>query len=503
MTNRGRDSERFEALSRELLKSGMGVRFEARGASMSPCIRDGDIVYVTPVIVSKLRKDDIVLSKGRSGFRVHRVVIADQDKNLFITRGDCGQQDDPPLRGEQILGVAIAKEVRIGTRIVRTKLKGFGRVLQGIAWVQSALGQRLRGAVRSRACLSFLSVLALLLVASYSTGQVAVADPSTRGRATLTGSGTVNFTHTTANTTNRLLIVGVAMNITNSPAATVSGVTYAGTALTFIGAHNDAGNTRRVEMWYLLNPLNGNNQAIVVSATITAGQTVGVVAGATTFSGADQTVPLGTFVSNDGAAGASSQLDVPSVINGMILDTLAIGGNRTVATISGPQVQEWNRTSSGADPPGVTSTGSSRTGAPSVPISELFSGNTNWSLGAISINPSTADIGVSTSVSAVPLGQNSTFDIAVTNSGLSAANNVVLTDTLGAGLTWVSTTPSAGTTCVGTTTITCTLPASLVSGGTATVKVVAVQMDHAQGSYFTFPKREEAQEFRRRGLRAI
>jgi methionyl-tRNA formyltransferase len=32
---------------------------------------------------------------------------------------------------------------------------------------------------------------------------------------------------------------------------------------------------------------------------------------------------------------------------------------------------------------------------------------------------------------------------------------------------------------------------------------VATQMDHAEGSYFTFPRREEAREFRRRGLRAI
>ena len=43
MTNGGPDSERFEALSRELLRSGMSVRFEARGASMSPCIRDGEM----------------------------------------------------------------------------------------------------------------------------------------------------------------------------------------------------------------------------------------------------------------------------------------------------------------------------------------------------------------------------------------------------------------------------------------------------------------------------
>ncbi|HZU32500.1 MAG TPA: formyltransferase family protein [Candidatus Angelobacter sp.] len=34
-------------------------------------------------------------------------------------------------------------------------------------------------------------------------------------------------------------------------------------------------------------------------------------------------------------------------------------------------------------------------------------------------------------------------------------------------------------------------------------EAVPIHMDHAQGSYFTFPKREEALEFRRRGLRAI
>jgi methionyl-tRNA formyltransferase len=34
-------------------------------------------------------------------------------------------------------------------------------------------------------------------------------------------------------------------------------------------------------------------------------------------------------------------------------------------------------------------------------------------------------------------------------------------------------------------------------------EAIAVPMDHAQGSYFTFPRREEALEFRRRGLRAI
>jgi uncharacterized repeat protein (TIGR01451 family) len=493
MTNRGPDSERFEALSRELLKSGMGVRFEARGASMSPAIRDGEMVYVTPVIVSKLRKDDIVLSKGHSGFRVHRLVLADPDKNLFITRGDCGQQDDPPLRGEEILGLAVAKEVRVGRNIVRAKLTG----MSGLFWRGAARGQRvltsmlsgawaspatpapshLRKAARAhRSTHGLLLILfaATIFAATMGHAQVAVdATTSLTNMAPGAGTYTGNFNHTTSNAANRLLVVSVSLNIANAPGTTTTGVTYNGTALTQWGFHNDAGNTRRVEMWYLLNPVSGTNLAVAVTVNVPAGGgSVGGAVAATTFTGVDQTVPVSAFVSADGAAGGNSQLDVPSVVNGMILDVLATGGDQTI-TIPGPQVSQWNQNSGGTLAQGsLSGSGSSRTGAPSVPISESFSGTSNWALGAVSINPTAADVGVSTSVSAVPLGQNSVYNITVTNSGPSAANNVVLKDTWAAtGLTLVSTTPSAGTTCTGTAPITCTLPTPLASGASATVAV--------------------------------
>ena len=494
MTNVGSDSERFEALSRELLNEGLCVRFEARGASMSPCIRDGEIVHVTPVIVSELRKDDIVLTKSNNGFRVHRLVVADHAKDFFITRGDCGQQDDPAVRGEEILGVAVAKEVKVGRRMVRANIKGAGgHWLRGAARAQAILTKVTSAALavcgRSRQSsgkyLGLLGLLLVLVAVPYSVGQVAVDATTSRARER-TGPGTVTnlFAHTTSAAANRLLIVGVSMNISTAPTTAVTGVTYNGTALIFLGAHNDTANTRRVEMWYLLNPVSGNNLAVNVSVNIpVAGATVGIVAGATTFTGVDQTVPLSAFISANGANGANSQLDVPSVVNGMILDTLSTGGDQAVA-VPGPQVSRWNLTTvSGTDPPAVTATGSTRAGAPSVPISETFSGTSNWSLGAVSINPTAADIGVSTSVgSAVILGQNSTYNIIVTNSGFSPANNVVLTDTwAAAGLTLVSVTPSAGTTCAGTAPISCTLPTPFASGATATVAVVVTAS--ASGAY--------------------
>jgi len=301
MINSESDSERFEALSRELLNSGFTVRFEAHGASMSPCIRDGEIVHVTAVIVSKLRKGDIVLTKGHSGFRVHRLVFIDDDKNLFITRGDCGQQDDPPVRADQILGIVFAKELRLGTKIVTAKLNSFdGKLLQGAARVQYLASKLLRMVRRRRGntsnLLGALVFAAALFAVPNSRAQVLVdTNPSTNTTADLTGPGTqtLTFNHTTSATANRALLVGVSMNVANSPTTAVTGVTYNGAALTLVGAHNDAGNTRRVEQWYLLNPASGTNLPIVVSVSVPSAATVGATAGATVFTDVDQTVPLG------------------------------------------------------------------------------------------------------------------------------------------------------------------------------------------------------------------
>ena len=472
-------SRLFEAITREMLRGGNGIRFQARGASMSPAIRDGEIVHVKSVAPAELRKGDIVLVKGEMGFRLHRLVVADAEQDVFITRGDCGQQDDPAVSREEIVGLAVAKEVRVGRRIVRARLNGLGgRLLCGAARGQSVLMKRLSGVLASsnrlrRDARVSPIILGLLVVFAATLGSAQVAvDSTTSGSATLAGIGnpTLTVPHTTAGA-NRLMLVGVSINITNAPTAGVVGVTWNGTPLSFVGAHNDAGATRRVEMWYLLAPAVGAFN-VVVTVNIPAAVQEGVVAGVTTFTGADQTVPLGTFVSADGAGGAASQADVPSVINGMILDTLATDGTQTV-TVPPPQVSQWNVQRGINTNPGVRGVGTSRSGAPNVPISETFSGTSNWSLGAVSVNPSTADIGVSTSVSAVPVGTNSVYNITVFNNGPSPATGVTLTDTYAAaGLALVSVTPSAGITCPTTApTITCNVTGSLASGASVTVAV--------------------------------
>jgi uncharacterized repeat protein (TIGR01451 family) len=489
----------------ECLKAGLRIRFQARGASMSPAIRDGETVYVKPASEANLRRGDIVLAKSDIGFRLHRLICADVHRDVFVTRGDCGLQDDPTVRRDQILGVAVAKDVRVGTRIVRAKFRGIGgRCLRIAARGQSMLEKLIRVAApalplrsapsalreRVRSSLVVLSLLFITLAAPHAVAQVVFDSTSSdSGRLNGTGNPNLTFQHTTTATANRILIVGVSIDITNSPATGVVGVTYNGTALSFIGAHNDAGNTRRVEMWYLLAPANGTFN-VVVTVNIPTAVAEGVTAGATTFTGVDQTVPLGTFVSADGAAAnciasanptsaCSTQVNVTSVVNGMVMDTMATGGTPTV-TIPGPQVSQWNISTGGNTNRDVTGTGSTRAGAPSVPVSELLSATSNWSQGAVSINPTNADIGVTTTVgSAVFVGQNTTFTINVFNNGTSAANAVTLSDTLATGMNPISATPSTGS-CTLANPVTCNL-GNMASGANATVTVVATAA--TSGSY--------------------
>ena len=461
-------SDAFEALCREVLASGGAVRFQAHGASMSPAIRDGEIVYVRGV-EKALSVGDVLLVRSSDGLRLHRLVRAEVALDVYVTRGDCGQQDDPAIALSDVLGIAECKEVRWMGKSLQIGINTVAdRVRRRLAIVSSLAG---RMAFGSRLHALFLMV-ALILAATASHAQVAVDTTNTRSAVfTGPGTGTITRNHTNNIATNGLLVVGVELNITNMPTASVSGITYKGTALTFVGAHNDAAATRRVEMWYLLAPPTGSNSMVLTVNMPTAG-TVGTVFGATTFSGVDQTVPIAGFYSANGTAGTFSQLDVPSVVNGMVLDALATGGSVTVA-VPGPQNSLYNNASNnGSDPPDVTGVGTSHAGAPSLPNSETFSGASNWALGAVSINPTSADIGVSTTVNAVALGQSSIYNITVFNNGPSTANGVKLTDTpnLSASLVLNSITTSAGVTCAGTAPIVCTI-GTLAVGTPATVAI--------------------------------
>lgn len=145
----GCNSELFEDLLCPMLEQGLHIRFQARGASMSPAIRDGEIVEISPVQLTELREKDIVLAKTDSGFRLHRIVTFDHARDIYITRGDCGLENDPPLSGSQILGFARAKELRLGWTTVRATFR-YGWFLRRAARAQYLIEKVIRRAMAMR-----------------------------------------------------------------------------------------------------------------------------------------------------------------------------------------------------------------------------------------------------------------------------------------------------------------------------------------------------------------
>ncbi|OGL39603.1 MAG: signal peptidase I [Candidatus Schekmanbacteria bacterium RIFCSPHIGHO2_02_FULL_38_11] len=107
-------SPAFRELSSEILRKGHVLRFQARGTSMHPFIKDKDIIKVKPVQPEKLKSGDVILYKtGYRGFVVHRLIKKQNKKKgepLFVTKGDFCYTPDPAISSSDILGKVISIE---------------------------------------------------------------------------------------------------------------------------------------------------------------------------------------------------------------------------------------------------------------------------------------------------------------------------------------------------------------------------------------------------------
>ena len=106
-------SPEFVELARRALKDGDRLRFRARGRSMHPWIRDGDIITVEKVVPASLKPGAIVLyvRPGKTAV-VHRIVsvLPEHDKKKFAIRGDAGLERPEYLDAEEVLGEVICLE---------------------------------------------------------------------------------------------------------------------------------------------------------------------------------------------------------------------------------------------------------------------------------------------------------------------------------------------------------------------------------------------------------
>jgi len=97
-------------LMRAVLDKGKPFRFEARGTSMHPFIRDGDVVTVVPLAGLDPRPGDVAafVQPGTSGVRVHRIVKVEAGR--YFLKGDNAPDVDGALARDMILGLVVRLE---------------------------------------------------------------------------------------------------------------------------------------------------------------------------------------------------------------------------------------------------------------------------------------------------------------------------------------------------------------------------------------------------------
>ena len=200
-----------------------------------------------------------------------------------------------------------------------------------------------------------------------------------------TRPATLTISHTTGSGTDRLMLVGISF--VNDQTETVTSVTYDGVPLTKVGERNSSDDAR-VEIWYLTSPPSGTYNVVI---TFSAPLGRAAVAGVMTFTGVNQSTPLGTFASASlqcSAPCADPSVNVTSAVNELVFDTVACE-TCTTLTVGAGQTQRWNLAPLDGPRPSPGA-GSTESGAATVTMSWTMGTDDHWAIGAVPIKPSGA-----------------------------------------------------------------------------------------------------------------
>jgi signal peptidase I len=102
-------------------EKGAAFRFRARGHSMAPAIRDGDMITVSPLGSSMPRRGDVLAFRqiGQPRMLVHRV-LRTRERTHFV-KGDNCPRGDGWIPAETVLGVITKVERRGKARFWPTR----------------------------------------------------------------------------------------------------------------------------------------------------------------------------------------------------------------------------------------------------------------------------------------------------------------------------------------------------------------------------------------------
>lgn len=182
----------------------------------------------------------------------------------------------------------------------------------------------------------------------------------------------------TCSGSDRLLMLGIAWY---DSIDTISSVTYNSVAMTIVPSSSKSIGQYTVVLYYLINPASGSN---TVAVTFSGG-VFDFGGGAVSFTGADQTTPLGTAATASGTSTTPS-VAVTSASGEIVLDTLIITHSGTL-TVDGSQTQRWNATGGGY----TKYAGSTEGGAASTTMSWSNSTSQDWAITGVAVKPVSAN----------------------------------------------------------------------------------------------------------------
>lgn len=181
----------------------------------------------------------------------------------------------------------------------------------------------------------------------------------TRAGFMSTFGSSLSFSHTISNNSNGIVFVGV-VGSQDTQTDTVSGVTYGGAPMTFVGRAENIGLQQGgyVSMYYLLAPPLGTQNVVVSFSTSTRADAI-----AASYTGAKQSaqpnafqVKTDTVISNIASNSVTTTVDNAWVA----MISLASGGTGTagggtVIRTQGPQAQVWSDSGGPVSPAGTKS----------------------------------------------------------------------------------------------------------------------------------------------------
>jgi len=207
-------------------------------------------------------------------------------------------------------------------------------------------------------------------------GSVAIDAVSTN-----TGTGaSLTVSHTTSGT-DRLMLVAPQWNAGGSTPKFVTAVTYNGVALTQV-VHVQQSDDGATDIWKLVNPPTGTYNVVI---TYDVAPSFAHIAGVMTFTGVDQTTPLGTPASNnESTAGtdATASVVVSSATGELVFASVASETPDSV-TWQGGTPEHWHIAAGGNSTVGA---GATNSGAATVTMT-WTNVNDHWAAAGVSIKP--------------------------------------------------------------------------------------------------------------------